>query len=559
MLSTVGLLTALVASAAPVELAAQRTVRADPNAPRMMVGTLRGNERGLGVQAADAIRSRLSQDFPYKDLWVISKSDIHGTLEASGYRPDSALNPTDAKTLAQLLRADEYLAGTVTKNGKNYTVDARLVLARDNALVQPLPTVEAGRLDQVAMLLSKELQAARKQLASEKKCVQNIREQKFPDAAAAARQGIAAYEKSTLARLCLATAYAQMKQPPDSVLAITDQVLAIDPRSRYALELAAEAYDAKGDQDKSIDTWVTLLTTDPGNPRLAERVVNVIAASGHPERAKPIIDKSVQENPGDMSLVRLQWLIYLAMKDWKGAVAIGEEMVQTDTASADTNFFTRLSAAYANDSQPQKAAEAAARGIAKFPSNASLHLLYAQLLRTAGQLPQSLQALERARQLNPQADRLYLQLASTYVDLERHDSALVALQTGLQNGEDSTLTAQYALSIGNTLYRKANTSKTREDIGAAIRWLKFSDNTVKTPQAALLIGITSFNLGQSAGSDAPKSKSCELAQMADAAFNDAQIYLPRGAELSSQAVTQYMQYITQFQPVVANQIKQYCR
>ena len=35
---------------------------------------------------------------------------------------------------------------------------------------------------------------------------------------------------------------------------------------------------------------------------------------------KPIIDEAVKQNPGDPNLIRLQWTIYRAMKDWKGSV-----------------------------------------------------------------------------------------------------------------------------------------------------------------------------------------------------------------------------------------------
>lgn len=558
-LAIVGAFVALAAAGAPADLEAQRTIRADPNAPRMMVGTFRGNEKGLGTQAATAIESRLRQDIAYKDLWVITRADVTGVLEASGFHPDSALDATNAKQLATLLRADEYLAGRIDKSGGKFTIDARLVLSRDNALVQPLPRVEASRLDQAALLLSREVQAARKQISAEKKCVQNIRENKNEEAVTAAKAGIAAYERSTLARLCLATAYQQLKMPPESILAVTSQVLTVDPRSRYALQLAADAYKGLGQEQQAVQAYTTLLAAAPNDPTLVRGVVEQLAGMGNLDIAKPIVDTAVAENPGDMGLVRLQWLIYLTAKDWKGAARIGEDLIRADTAAGDTLFFRNLAIAYLNDSQPQKAAEAAARGAAKFPSDPSLLLFQATLLRQAGQLPQALEVVRRIERINPRAERLWVQKATIFNEMNQPDSALVALKTGLGNGEDSTIVSQIALQQGNALYRKSNETKTRDDYQAALRWLEFSDQAAKSPQAALLIGVTSFNLGQSAANEASKAKSCDLARLADQSFNSAQIYLPRGAQVQQEAAAQMMGAINQFQPFVADQIKRHCK
>src|SRR5690242_4591347 len=76
--------------AAPLDVSAQgmgpRTP--PPDAPRIMVPALKGSEKNVGVQAADAIRSRLNQDVPYKQLYVLPKTDIVAMLEASGYNPN---------------------------------------------------------------------------------------------------------------------------------------------------------------------------------------------------------------------------------------------------------------------------------------------------------------------------------------------------------------------------------------------------------------------------------------------------------------------------------------
>ncbi len=209
VLGSAGLFAALAVAGAFQELGAQGAVRRTPppDVARIMVPALRGTEKSIGVQAADAIRSRLAQDISYRTLWVIQKNDIAATLEASGFDPAQPLSPNDAKELAKLLRADEYLEGTVSRVPAGYRFEGRLVLARDNALVQPLPPVEGARMDLLATQLSREVQAARKQIDDEAKCVAALRASN-PDAAiAAAQAGIADYPNATLARLCLANAH----------------------------------------------------------------------------------------------------------------------------------------------------------------------------------------------------------------------------------------------------------------------------------------------------------------------------------------------------------------
>src|SRR3712207_7729307 len=56
-----------------------------------------------------------------------------------------------------------------------------------------------------------------------------------------------------------------------SIIAVTNQILKLDPRNRPALRLSAEAYKAAGNGDRAIQAWTTLLATDPKNVKLQTR------------------------------------------------------------------------------------------------------------------------------------------------------------------------------------------------------------------------------------------------------------------------------------------------
>jgi len=128
------------------------------------------------------------------------------------------------------------------------------------------------------------------------------------------------------------------------MIAISESILKIHKDNKRALAFAADAYAEKKMEDKQIEALTRLISLDPNNTRLQTQVVNILAASGKASLALPIVDDAVKNNPGDASLVHLQWLVHFAAKDIKGALGIGEEMVKLDTASADTTFFIRQAA-----------------------------------------------------------------------------------------------------------------------------------------------------------------------------------------------------------------------
>ncbi|MFN2398237.1 MAG: tetratricopeptide repeat protein [Gemmatimonadaceae bacterium] len=546
----------------PAVLLAQRTTtrNAPPaDAPRFMVSVLKSTDKGLGVQAADAIRSRLGQDFPSKELWVIPKNDVNATLEASGFQTDVPLDGLTAQLLAKNLRADEFLDGTITKTPSGFRIESRMVLTRDANMTQPLPVAEGGRLLEAATAFSRSLRDARKQLAAERACELAIAGGKPDSAMTHARAAIAAYPRSTLGRVCLAQAMVSAKAPVDQVISIVNEVLEIDPRNKLALLIGARAYTDAKNAPKALDLWTQAVTFYPSDARLVADAVEVIARSETPRAALPIIQKAVQENPGDPSLMRLNWLILLAAREYKQAITLGEEMARTDTSAADTAYFVRLTAAYASDSQPQKAAEVTARGVAKFPNNATLLSLHSQTLRVAGQNQQALEAAKRALAANPRVEHGWYRRALIELDLGQSDSAMKSLGQAIASGEDKALVGQVLLVQGNQAYKRAAASKTRTDYETAVRLLSQADSVGTTKESKFLLGVASFQLGDIAVRENQTAKNCQLAKLAESSFTTAQIVLPAGGAVDPKTTATLLSAIPQYSLAVEGQIRQLCK
>lgn len=568
----------LVAGLATLAAGIPSILRAQQGAdiPRILVATFQSADQRSGVEAGDAVRQRVTQEVPQRELWVISKNDIDNTLKASGYRPDSALSANDLKELAKLLRADEILDGTVTKAGNGITVRPRLMLSRDVSLAQPLPVVQARDAGDAAKQIERELSAARKQIDANTKCTNDLRAAKYQDAIVDARKGISEYPQATLARLCLMSAYTYMRSAADtsaktaadsararslgdSVLTVANEILAIDPTSRLALGNAIDVYRAKGDTANMIKASLALAKADPSNTTAITSVVNILGQMNKPDVALPIIDQILQDNPGDPQFLRMRWLLLLSAGKYKDALAAGDEYVKADSTAANADFYTRQIAAASADSQPQVAAQIAARAVQKFPKDANLGLVYAQALHKAGQTQQALDAAKRAVAVDPKVPNGWLYIIVTEAELNQTDSALATARQAIAAGADKDQIGQALVSPMGTLIKNAQATPSRAAWENAYRFSAAVDSIAPSPNSKYFIGISAFSAGLDALQSINKSKSCADAEYADTMWSAAQIAMPAGAAVDKNSAGQILGAIQQYSPAIAQAKKVFCK
>jgi tetratricopeptide (TPR) repeat protein len=525
---------------------------------RVMIPTLQSSETGLGGQAAEAIRSQLQKQTNLRDLVVVPKADIENSLRSSGYSPTEALAPGDAKALATLVRAPQYLDGTVTKTPTGYKIDSRLIISRDMTRGQVLPSAQAPKLDDAASQVAKSIQAARRQLAGEETCHNAVAQGQYQAGVAAARSAMAGSNSANIAAACLVDAYAGLKMD-DSVIAVAERIRASDPANIVALRRLADTYRTKNDTTKMLQVLGALAAADPTNIKLIQDVVAEYAKMGHADQAVPLMRDLLQNNPGDPQLLNLAWLVYLNAKDFNDAINTGTEMVRVDTAAATADYYTRLAGAYSSMNQPQKASEAILAGSKRFPNDPNLQLFSAQALYKAGQLPLALDAAKKAIAANPKNPNGYFLLATIQGAMNQYDDMTSTLNLAKQNGADPSSLAALALQQGSNAYKAGQGSKDRADFQRAIKFLQLSDQLQSSADAKFLLGASAFSLGQSATIDANDKKSCDLARTARDAFNLAQMNLPAGGQKYPNEAAQLLTAIPQFTPAVDNEVKRFCK
>jgi tetratricopeptide (TPR) repeat protein len=547
----------VMVSTGAMELQAQqRPLRPGQTAgPNFLVpGVLRSADKSLGQEVADAIRDRLMSDYMLTSMRVISKKDLVSNLEQSGYSATDALTETDMKALALFIHADEYIDGMVTRaEDGTLTLNARLLLgARAEGMEQPLPEVTGARAGDLAAKISREIDLARKQVKPANDCLTSRRLRNYEDAKMHAGRAIKEYENSVFGRVGLLEVARDERAGPDTLIRISEEILALHPSNQRALEIVVDAYAAKSSSDpafldKYIEGLQKLRAADPANTTLQLAVVEALAGANKMDLAKPVIDSAAIQNPGDPAVVSMQWRVYRAIGDWKGVARIGEEMVRHDTAAADTTFWQQLVAAYVSDSQPVKAQEAASRGAAKFSNNVTLWLSVAQLARQNGQLPQALEATNRILQIDPRNVPAALQKAQIYSELDQVDNMVVALRAADALGAPKETTGGMALGKANPWFRRwgADSAKTIAEGEQILALFTFSDSLNATPTTALLTGSLLLTMGQKMLVEAREPRNCEMGTKGRTFVASAQEVLPRAGREYPDQTAQLMQGVMQ--------------
>jgi tetratricopeptide (TPR) repeat protein len=551
------------------------SVAAQEPVPRITVMTFRSSEQDLGAKVADELRDRISDEISSKKLFVVPTKDIVTILEQSGFSVQDSLPPYEEKALANLVRADEYVTGWVRKGSDGvYSVDASLVLTHDNTWVQPLPTSANKDLGDALDRVRDNLRDALKQIPSERACLGKARSGDLAGAIAAGRAGVTEYPQATLSRICVVTAqygqYSQAKTAADS-LSLADSalttalaILRIDSLSIPTLKLTTELFQVRGDSARARQALLTLVRADPTDTKLREQVVNELAAGGHAADAVPLVKDLLDRNPGDPETLRTAFLVFINANDFEDAVDVGPQLIRADTAAADSLYYFRMTNAYQQLKQPQRAAEVMAEATARFPNNSQMWVYYSFMLRQAGQTQQALDALKRASALNPAAVGSQLMLADQYVQQSMPDSVYAVLQqasTSVTDTSGKRRLAQFSLAQASTAFKAANASKDSLDLQRAISFANMSNRLDPSADAKYIAGFSSLLMAQNGALGAEKTKSCSEAQMAQASLKTAQNNLTPIAEDAKYgaAVKGNAANITQLGKAIDSQLKRFCK
>ncbi|MEO7360100.1 MAG: hypothetical protein ABI120_07215 [Gemmatimonadaceae bacterium] len=546
-----------------------------------------GADSKLGKRAADAVRSRVEKLVNKKEVEIYDGSVLSERMDHAGYGLDVVYSVGDIRALGSTMRADEFLLATVSNGPKGIKLSGELVLFRDERLRQPIVEAQNVRLDSAATLFANSFAAALSQLLWQRRCENGLRENSVPRAITAARQGIAAYPKSTIARTCLLWAMRQSGAPARDVLSVAHEVLAVDSTSYHALESAAIALDTLKRPYEAATMYLRLAATDTANLDLAARVIYSMVAGQNTKRAEPFVVSLAAAHPEVLAFTQQKWRITYDNRSWSTAIEAAEDLIVRDpVARGDSTFYLKLGTAYRsvnrNYDEIRTLAHAAKlfpgdvrifslyaqsikmesdsvlpRGLSRFPASAELLAMNGKDLRARGKIAESLDATKRAMEIDSTMAQGRLVVAQLELELGRPDSALATLRRAVAGGEDSSLVAQFTLGKGNTFYRAAIGTMLMDDLALAYRFLTFADTLRPSVQVKFLIGATAFGIAQLALTESLKVKDkvelCRLVRLGADMIAVANVGLAQGVETFGEQATQSLYYLSQLEPYATQQ------
>ena len=158
----------------------------------LLVSPFKSTEKKLGNHLADEIRGRVGKTASKRELEVIDEKSMINALYNAGFPGDMVPDLSQVRALSRYLRADEYLMGTVENTPAGVRVNAKLILARDVRMQQPLPEAVDPDADRAAARVSAAVAEARRQLVPQRRCENNLREGRAAQAIAKACDSIRA-------------------------------------------------------------------------------------------------------------------------------------------------------------------------------------------------------------------------------------------------------------------------------------------------------------------------------------------------------------------------------
>jgi tetratricopeptide (TPR) repeat protein len=432
-------------------------------------------ESKLGVDVAEALRQRMMRFFPQPpkpgQMRVVTAEQINAQLTAAGYPGDSAITTTDLRDLGKNVGADETVEGTVQRTAAGVVARAKFYSLNNILAAEVLPVVTEKDAGAAGRKLAELYVLARKELPDYERCRNGLINNEVDAAILAARAALQQYDKGVLPRACLMSAYYKMyeqkKMPVDSAMRVAQEIMAIDMDNELAIGILADAYLAKGDTAKAIEMNMKLYALNPTNTSQAQTIITILASAGAPEKALTIVEDMMKNNPGDAGIIETQWKLLQASRQWKRALAAGEEMIKFDSSRADTNYFRRQIGAAISDSQPQLVLQLLGRATAKFPKDSRLWAAYSQELRKQGQIQQALDAAKKALALDPKLDNGYLVVLSLYSTLGQVDSALAFGKQALAAGADKDQIGGALLTLISPAMNRAQAADADSAISAA--------------------------------------------------------------------------------------------
>jgi tetratricopeptide (TPR) repeat protein len=544
---------------------ASRTTQAVANAPRLMVANpfaFAPGDSATAVKIGTAAREQMKA-IAGRNFTVVEQAQMNDALKQYGYPVDAILSPPLAVTLAKNIQARALMTGTLAKgeNGRT-TVTARLSGVNDDAGNVVVITQAAGQSpDDFGKKLAQALAPAVKALPDAKACVDQ-RTTKPDKAAEAANKAIKALPNNGLAEYCLAQIAMDKKAPRAEVVKHLQAAAKGDPLSLPVWTALATQYQQANDTANTLVAFKEMLRVAPTNQKLREELFKYFLQSGHPETALEVADAGLKLDPYNADLYDLKSNACLFLSNFKCAVDALETMYATDSAKADTLFFTKISAAAAEGEKPDtvRLLKWTQAGIRKYPNNPTLLGYLNKAYSLSGPVDSVVSVTNRIIAKDTTAIVPALEAAKALMDAKRPKEAVPFIEYAIAHGD-----AQAKENAAALLYTgAAPLLQQPQDLQGAEQLLRMSAKAANPtgkvyPAANYLLGLATLFQVPQIDPQAEKQKSCDLAKQEQGLLAASDSALTAGRPVNPEAVDKNLKIIEKYKPRIASMLKAYCK
>jgi tetratricopeptide (TPR) repeat protein len=184
----------------------------------------------------------------------------------------------------------------------------------------------------------------------------------------------------------------------------------------------------------------------------------------------------------------------------------------------------------------------------------------AQNERRAGQIPAAIASLENALRLDPKAPGANMLRAQLLSDQGKVDEAVASVKADVAaDATNKERDAQFLLSLGNSAYRAAVTSKKPDDYKKALALLQASESINPSPQAKFISAVSAYQLFAPIAQDLARSKSCTDARAASGYLDVVSTNMPGGGSVDAATAQQILGAVPQSKAYVDAQVKRLCK
>lgn len=418
---------------------------------RVLVPDLAGPS---GDRVAGQLRNLIS------DMATHTAVGTRDMRRAMGQYELESLNEITARQLAQQMRYENVLWGTITQGGAGLEADVTFidVPTGDQIALENLTGADPNALAQAIYgAVSRAVEGIRQAAF----CNDYLSSQQFDRALETCEEAISIVPTSTSALYGKATALLQLERSEEA-LEVYEQVLELDPAHEDALLGAGLAASRLGETPRAMSFYTRFLEVNPGNVQVRMTVANDIAQTGDYESAYRVLEPALAENADNTDFQSYLFSIataagqkvqtergddearpffQTAMQAYQAAFVQGEGEL---TASTIRQAIAVNNAMGDRDAALRLAQDATQR----FDTVPAIWSTYATVLSDAGRHAEAVQALTRIVELDPTFENVYIRRGMAHMEAGNRQAALADLERAAEGG-DRARVASVILSMAS--------------------------------------------------------------------------------------------------------------